>query len=255
MGLVGEHKLTSGVEYIIIKTNAPFLGGDGKGGLFMIKAVVFDLDGTLLDTIPDIAFALNRALDQCGLPTHPEEECKGFVGGGIREAVTKAAPPDSCPEVIDRVLEAYHAYYPTHCMVKTALYPGVPELLEGLVARGVVLGILSNKTEKPTKRIAEAFFPQIPFHCVFGRIDGCPLKPDPAAVNRVLEALGLPPEEIAYVGDSGTDMAFAKAAGMLPAAAPWGYRSRENLIENGAVLVPEDPQELLELLLERINNT
>lgn len=218
----------------------------------MIKAVVFDLDGTLLDTIPDIAFALNRALDQCGLPTHTEEACKSFVGGGIREAVTKAAPPDAGTETIERVLEAYHAYYPDHCTVRTALYPGVPELLEGLTARGAALGILSNKTEKPARRIAETYFPGISFRCVFGRIDGCPLKPDPRAAGRVLEALGLPPEEIAYVGDSGTDMAFARAVGMLPAAAPWGYRSRENLIENGAVLMPEEPKDLLKLLAERM---
>lgn len=216
----------------------------------MIKAVVFDLDGTLLDTIPDIAFALNRALDRCGLPTHPVEACKGFVGGGIREAVVRAVPPQSPPEVIDRVLELYRAYYPAHCTVHTAPYPGVAELLAGLAAAGIALGILSNKTQLPTRQIVGHFFPRVPFRFVLGRVDGCPLKPDPAAAGRILEALNLPPAEIAYVGDSGTDMAFARAAGMLPAAAPWGYRSREDLAENGAVLMPEDAGELLSLLLE-----
>ena len=215
----------------------------------MLKAVVFDLDGTLLDTIPDIAEALNRALEACGLPTHPVEACKSFVGGGIREAVRKASPPDASEELIERVLAAYHGYYPTHCTVKTALYPGIPELLAGLADAGLALGVLSNKTQGPTQRITAHFFPETPFRCVFGRVDGCPLKPDPAAARRVLEALELRAEEIAYVGDSGTDMAFARAAGMLPAAAAWGYRSRENLAENGAALLPEDAGELLELLL------
>lgn len=215
----------------------------------MIKAVVFDLDGTLLDTIPDIAAALNHALESCGLPTHPVRACEKFVGGGIREAVRRAAPQDATEETIDQVLSAYHACYPNHCTEKTAIYPGVPALLEGLTRRGLALGVLSNKTEAPARKIVKTYFPDVPFRCVFGRVDGRPLKPDPGAALPVLEALALPPAEIAYVGDSGTDMSFALAAGMLPAAAPWGYRSKGELVEQGAALVPDAPAGLLELLL------
>lgn len=215
----------------------------------MIKAVVFDLDGTLLDTIPDIAAALNCALERCGLPTHPVRACEQFVGSGIREAVSRALPQDCPEEVRERVLAAYLERYPGHCMEQTAPYPGVRELLDGLVRRGLALGVLSNKTQAPAQRIVRHYFPDIPFRCVLGRVDSRPLKPDPAAAAPVLEALALPPAEIAYVGDSGTDMAFALAAGMLPAAAPWGYRSMAELLEEGAALVPETPEGLLELLL------
>ena len=213
-----------------------------------IQAVVFDLDGTLLDTIADLTGAINRSLAACGLPTHTVDECRGYVGGGIREAVRRALPPDSSDELIDRVLALYKNDYPHHCAEQTTWYPGVPELLERLARRGLLLGVLSNKTEATAQQVVKTFFPDVPFRCVLGRVDGRPLKPDPAAAVPVLEALGLPAGEVAYAGDSGTDILFAKAVGMVPAAAPWGYRSRDELVEKGALLVPENPRELGELL-------
>lgn len=217
----------------------------------MLKAVVFDLDGTLLDTIPDIAAALNRALEECGLPTHPVRAFEAFVGGGIREAVRRAAPAGAAEELLDRVLAAYHREYVAHCTDATEYYPGIRELLSGLERHALALGVLSNKTEATAQKIIAHYFPEIRFRCVFGRTDGRSLKPAPGAAEPVLAALGLPPAEIAYVGDSGTDMAFARAVGMLPAAAPWGYRSREELAREGAVLLPESPTQLLCLLLEQ----
>ena len=214
----------------------------------MIQAVVFDLDGTLLDTIPDIAGSLNRALAACGLPTHPVRVCERFVGGGIREAVRKAAPENTPAEVLDQVLSAYLADYPNHCTDTTRCYPGVPRLLAGLEEAGMVLGVLSNKTEATAQQVVKTFFPDVPFRCVLGRAAGRPLKPDPGAAAPVLAAMGLAAGAVAYVGDSGTDMVFARAAGMLPVAAPWGYRSREELVEQGAVLVPACPAELEDLL-------
>lgn len=214
----------------------------------MIKAVVFDLDGTLLDTIPDIAGSLNRGLATCGLPTHPVRVCERFVGGGIREAVRKAAPENTPQEVLDKVLAVYLSDYPNHCTDTTRCYPGVPQMLEGLVEAGLTLGVLSNKTEGPARQIIKSLLPGVPFRCVLGRVDGRPLKPDPLAAASVLEALALSPSDIAYVGDSGTDMQFARAAGMLAAAAPWGYRSRAELVEMGAQLVADSPAGLLEQL-------
>ncbi len=214
----------------------------------MIHAVVFDLDGTLLDTIPDIAGALNRALAACGLPTHPVRRVETFVGGGIRDAVRKAVPAGTPDEILERILGIYKEDYCSRCTEQTARYPGVPEMLERLLQHGFALGVLSNKTEATAQKIVRTYFPDVPFRCVLGRVDGRPLKPDPAAAVPVLEALGLPAGEVAYAGDSGTDILFAKAVGMVPAAAPWGYRSRDELVEKGALLVPENPRELGELL-------
>ena len=214
----------------------------------MLKAVIFDLDGTLLDTIPDIAGALNRALAACGLPTHPVKECEAFVGGGIREAVCRAVPDRNDTDAVERVLAHYLTDYPLHCAEQTAPYPGVKAMLTSLTERGYLLGVLSNKTESSTVKIIQTFFPDIPFRCIFGRAGDRPLKPDPAAAAPVLEALGLRPCEIAYVGDSGTDMRFAQSAGLLPVAAPWGYRSQEELITSGADLVPNSPDGLPALL-------
>ena len=215
----------------------------------MIKAAVFDLDGTLLDTSPDIARALNRALAARGLPTHSVEQCKAFIGGGIREAVRRAVPAGTTDAVQEAVLACYKDDYRFHCTEETDYYPGVKEMLAELSAAGLMLGVLSNKTEATAQKIISAYFPDVKFAFVLGRAEGRPLKPDPGAAVPVLETLGLKPEEIAYAGDSGTDVTFALAVGMLPIGTPWGYRSRQELADRGAVLLPDSPAELTAALL------
>lgn len=211
-----------------------------------MKACAFDLDGTLLDTIPDICAAMNEGLAAAGLPTHTREECRLFVGGGILEAIRRAAP-DAPEEKLDKVYAVYKDRYYSRCTEETSVYPGVAELLGELDRCGVALAVLSNKTEATARKIIAHYFPDISFRCVLGRVAGRPLKPDPAAAGPLLDALGVPPRDIAYVGDSGTDMEFARAVGMLPVAAPWGYRAREELIAEGAAFLLHTPDELLAL--------
>ena len=213
----------------------------------MIKAIVFDLDGTLLDTVGDIAAALNRALAACALPTHDQKTVETFLGGGIRDAVMKATPPNTDTETIERVLALYRDDYVEHCTEKTALYDGVREMVAAFAARGLKLCVLSNKTEATAQKIVAHFFPNNEFAGTFGRVPQRPLKPHPDAARPVLELLDLSPDEIAYAGDSDTDILFAKAVGMLPIATPWGYRSREELVAAGPKYIVESPTELAQL--------
>lgn len=214
----------------------------------MIKAVVFDLDGTLLHTVPDIAGAMNRALAACGLPTHEQKTVEAFLGGGILDAVKQATPAGTNDETLQRVLELYRDDYIAHCTDQTALYDGVAEMVERFARRGTPMVVLSNKTEATVQKIVRHFFPGGEFAAAFGRVDGRPLKPHVDAAKPVLETLKLKAEEIAYVGDSNTDILFAKAVGMLPVAAPWGYRCREELVEAGAELIAEKPMDIYTLL-------
>lgn len=214
----------------------------------MIKAVVFDLDGTLLDTVPDIAAALNRALAACGLPTHDEKTVETFLGNGIRDAVLKAVPAGTDEETIQRVLDLYRDDYVAHCTEKTTLYDGVAEMVTKFRERGLSLVVLSNKTEATARKIVRHFFPDGEFTAAFGRVPERPLKPHVDAAKPVMDTLHLCPEEIAYVGDSNTDILFAKAVGMLSVATPWGYRSREELIAVEPALMAEKPAEVYELL-------
>ncbi len=210
----------------------------------MIKAVIFDLDGTLLDTIPDIAASLNRALADCGLPTHSVRAFERFVGGGIRAAIQKAAPAGSTQETLEAVYRLYRGDDRERGGEETASYPGVRDMLVRLDQAGLLLGVLSNKSQDTARRIIAHYFPDVPFCCVFGREDGRPLKPDPGAARPVLETLALRPEEVVYVGDSGTDVQFARACGMTAAAVPWGYRSREELTGQGPDLLPDTMEDL-----------
>ena len=210
-----------------------------------IKAVVFDLDGTLLDTIRDIAAAANQALRQYGLPEHPIERYRAYVGHGIRGLFQQALPEGS--EAAEQVLASYLAYYPEHCTDLTVFFPGIPEMLQALQGR-YALGVLSNKTERTAKRIMAHYFPPDMFRLVWGNDGQRPLKPDPAAAPLLCEALGVGPEEILFFGDGDTDMEFATRAGFLPVACSWGYRSREELERAGARYIVDRAEQLTEML-------
>lgn len=213
-----------------------------------IRAVVFDLDGTLLDTVPDLGESANAALRRFGMPERPIREYQPRIGHGIRNLMLQSVPEGTPDALFEQVLAFYLAYYPEHCTEHTQIYPGVTALLEKLAKAGYALAVLSNKTERTAQRIIAHFFPQTPFRFVWGNNGVRPLKPAPNAGNELCAALALCPEEILYLGDGDSDMEFASRMGFFAAGASWGYRSHEALTANGADAVLERATDIEALL-------
>jgi phosphoglycolate phosphatase len=217
-----------------------------------LGAVIFDLDGTLVDTLQDIADAANRVLAAANLSTFDYDWYRQAIGNGMRQLVTLAIPEsDRHEQSIEARLSELVADYGRHCLVKTRPYAGIPEALRNLHAAGLRLAVNSNKPDDFTRRIVEALFEPGLFEVVIGAQHGIPLKPDPTAALSIADELGVAPARTAYIGDSHIDMATATAAGMLPIGVSWGFRSREELAESGAVAVLDHPRELPGLLTER----
>ena len=213
-----------------------------------IKAVLFDLDGTLLDTIGDLADSLNHILEQHGLPLHTVAEVQQLVGNGIPKLLERAVSPDTPKEQIGEMYREFLAWYQTHCRVKTKPYPGIPELVDELKHRGFRLAVISNKADQATQELISYFFGDR-FDFVLGATESRKLKPDPAMVAAAVKALSLAPGEAIYVGDSQVDIQTARNAGMPCISVTWGFRSRETLLENGASLLADTPEELLRRIL------
>ena len=209
----------------------------------MFRAVLFDLDGTLTDTLSDIACAMNRALRLHGLPEWDEKEYCYLVGNGARILAQRCVRERQ--ELAEAVRRDYQAWYETHNLVRTRPYQGVPEMLEALHRRGIVLAVLSNKPDQDTKAVVRHFFPQIPFSVVRGQVEGVPVKPDPAGALAVAAQLGIEPGAWLYLGDTAVDMTCARAAGMHPVGALWGFRTEAELRESGAEHLIAAPGELL----------
>lgn len=190
------------------------------------RVILFDLDGTLLDTLQDLGEAVNHALSLRGFPTHPTEAFRRKVGHGIRNLVTVSLPEEyRCDEpLIDACLSDFRAYYTAHIDSHTRPYPGMTELLGLLHAQGVKLAIASNKFQEGTEKLVREFFPGIPFTAILGNRPGFPLKPDPEIVGEVLRKAGASPSEAILVGDSSTDMLTARNGGIRSIAVTWGYR-------------------------------
>ena len=213
-----------------------------------IRAVVFDLDGTLLDTLPDIGAGSNAALRHSGLPERSLADYRRLVGNGIRVLMRRAVPDDTPDDVYEKTLAFYLQYYPEHCTAHTKFFPGIEQMLRTLHGAGHTLGVLSNKTEKTAVRIIDHYFPQNLFRLVWGNNGQRPLKPDPSAGRLLCEELGVAPDELMYVGDGDTDMEFASKNGFFAAGVTWGYRDREVLAQYGADALIDDAAQLLKLL-------
>lgn len=213
------------------------------------ELVIFDLDGTLLDTIGDLAVACNASLALRGLPQHSYETYCGFVGNGIMRLVERALPePLRTPENVALMRADFVRYYTEHIDARTRPYEGIPQLLRELQKRGVRLAVASNKFQAGTEKLIGRFFPDTRFEAVLGQREGVPLKPDPAVVEEILALTGIPRERVLYVGDSGIDILTARAAGVRSAGVSWGFRARAELEEAGADRIVDRAEELLGIL-------
>lgn len=215
-----------------------------------LSAVIFDLDGTLLDTIEDLTDSMNAALARMGLPGRSIAECRNLVGDGLDTFVRRALPDGvrDDPAAAARLKDLMRGEYRLRGKDKTRPYVGITDLLDELARRGTRMAVLSNKPHDSTGTIVRHFFPSWRFDPVFGARDGVPVKPDPAGALEIARAWGLAPAEIAYVGDTNTDMQTAAAAGMFACGALWGFRTAAELAANGANVLLEKPAELLDFI-------
>ena len=212
----------------------------------MIRAVLFDLDGTLNNTLSDIAFAMNRALRLHDLPEWPEDAYRYLVGNGAKKLAQRAARDRQ--DLWEDVFRDYQSYYQDHALDRTQPYDGIPELLQALREKDLKLCVFSNKPHADTCTVIRHFFPEDTFEDIRGQKEGVPVKPAPDGAFAAAEALGVRPEEFLYLGDTSVDMECAKNAGMHPVGVLWGFREEQELRESGAEYIIAHPSELLQLL-------
>ncbi len=212
------------------------------------SAILFDLDGTLVDSLRDIANAMNEVLAARHLPTHLLEAYKIFVGDGMRTLARRALPPalQDCDALREEVLREMKQCYESHWMKHPFPYAGIPELLQRLSTARVPMGILSNKPDAFTNRMVAHVFPDIDWACVRGAREDVPLKPAPHAALAIAAAWKLSPAAVLYVGDTATDMLTAANAGMPSVGVTWGFRDRAELLASGAGRIVEQPGEIAE---------
>ena len=209
------------------------------------NAVLFDLDGTLLDTLGDLHLGVNVTLKNHGYPQRTLEEVRAFVGNGARQLMQLALPQGTSEAELESILAEYLEWYRVNFCVTAAPYTGVKAVVDALIAKGVKVAVVSNKPDATTKKLAEMFFPGLP---AFGQRDDIPKKPAPQMVWRAMETLGVTAEESVYVGDSEVDVATARNAGLPLVAVNWGFRTTQQLVEAGAQTIVDNPDDLLAAL-------
>ena len=215
----------------------------------MVKLVIFDLDGTLLNSLDDLAASTNYALQKHGYPTHELIKYREFVGNGINKLLERALPEGTrTEENILKIREDFMAYYAVHKADYTAPYPGITDLLEALKKRTIFLAVASNKYHSATIALIPHYFGKDTFDFVYGQREGISVKPDPTIVFDILKEAGIKREDTLYVGDSGVDMQTALNSGIVSVGVTWGFRSAEELKENGAIHIVDHPSEILKLL-------
>lgn len=213
------------------------------------KAVVFDLDGTLIDSVADLGNAVNRVLSANGFPTHELRMYRSFIGDGAEMMVRRALPEDKRENnILSNCLEQFMIDYNQNFNVDTKLYDGIPELLDYLINKGLKIAILTNKPYEITLKFVKELLSDWMFALVVGNKDNLPRKPDPSGAFLISRKLHIPTQQFVYLGDSGIDMKTATSAGMLPIGVLWGFRDRDELIESGARFLINKPLDVVDLI-------
>ena len=215
----------------------------------MKSLVIFDLDGTLVNTVADLGNACNHALEKMGFPIHTESSYKQMVGNGITSLIERALPPDAVRQrVIEAMRTRFIEYYNEHLHDESTVYPGITELLDNLAARDIKLGVASNKYQAATSAIVNHFFPNVPWTAIMGQREMVPLKPDPSIIFNILAECPTPKSAVLYVGDSAVDMETGYRACIERVGVTWGFRGRGELIAAHADYIVSEPEEILSLV-------
>ena len=215
----------------------------------MIKAVLFDLDGTLVNSLYDLADSTNYALESMGFPTHETDKYRYFVGDGMPKLIERVLPEDKFTEEIHKeCLRVFMAHYREHYVDKTRIYDGIEALLKKLKEKGLKLAVISNKQQQMAETVVSKLFGEDVFNIVCGKQEGYPAKPDPTLTLKIISDLGVKPEECVLIGDSGMDAAAAVNAGCTGIGVLWGFREEEELIQNGANYIVSSLDEILEVI-------
>lgn len=212
--------------------------------------VIFDLDGTVLDTLDDLANSVNWICTKHGWPTHERDAYKYFVGNGMVKLLERATPEQAKqPGVWEQVQEEFHTYYGQHKADNTKPYAGMEQVLNRLKEAGVSVAVLTNKPHTAAQSIMEQYYPGV-FPVVQGALPQIPVKPDPTLLKRLMEHMGANPERTLFVGDSNVDIQTAKNGGISSCGVLWGFRTRQELEEEGAQFIAQNPNDLLDIILE-----
>ncbi len=215
----------------------------------MIKLVVFDLDGTLVNSVYDLADAVNNVLKRNGFETHKLEEFYHFVGNGTKLLVKRAMPQNASDKLVEKIHNEFLDEYSKHCLDKTVLYDGIESLVDELSKRNIKFAVASNKTDEFTKKIVKKLFPNHSFFEISGFVEGVPKKPSPEIVLNILNKANVSNDEVLYIGDSDVDVQTGHNAKLLVCGCEWGFRGKEELLKSGCDYLLEKPGDLLDIIL------
>lgn len=211
------------------------------------NTIIFDLDGTLLNTLEDLADAVNYALKKCGYPLRTMDEVRQFIGNGVKKLMERSTPENINEKDFEKCYQLFRSYYKENSRIKTAPYEGITDLLKSLKEQGIKTAVVTNKMDEAAQDVIKYYFGEL-IDITIGQRENIPTKPDPAGVNKAIESLAAAKENCIFAGDSDVDILTGHNAGLLSIGVTWGYRSKELLLESGADFIAESPAEILEFI-------